>query len=109
VSSRTARATQRNPVSEKTKKKCPMTQNTERAKNLRPIEVKLILYTAPKIWRDGFMLKSLGALPEDLGSVPRTHRVAAHSSKGSNDLSQHPQSPGTHMVHRHTCRQNIHT
>jgi hypothetical protein len=60
VSSRTARATQRNPVSKKQKTKKPnkQTKQTLGAEDL------------------GLQLRILAALPAYLGSIPGTHEVA---------------------------------
>jgi hypothetical protein len=47
--------------------------------------------------------------------VPSTHMVAQNQpyvtsfARRSNTFSWPSQAPGTHMVHVHTCRQNIHT
>lgn len=68
-------------------------------------------------WRgereDGSAVKSIGILPEDLGSVPNTCMVAHSSSHSSsrrpNTFFWALQVPGTHVVYRHVCRWNTHT
>jgi hypothetical protein len=54
-------------------------------------------------------LRALAAFPEDTGSSLSTH-MAVHNPVSENlvpfsGLQEHC----THIVHRHTCRQNIHT
>jgi hypothetical protein len=63
------------------------------------------------------MLRALDVLPEDFGSIPRTHMVAHNclqSPKGSKQkafsaLLWPVRAPGMHIVHRHMWGQNIHT
>lgn len=55
--------------------------------------------------------KVLISLEEHPGLVLRTH-IAVHtchhsSSKGSNTLLEPPRIPGTHVLHIHTCKQNL--
>jgi hypothetical protein len=54
-------------------------------------------------------LRALAALPEDLDSIPNTHKVAHNyllSSSGRSDAFIRPlQAPDAHVVCRHTCRQ----
>ena len=55
-------------------------------------------------------LRALAALPEALGSIPRTHMMASQPSVTS--ISGDPTSssaPGAHTEHRQTNRQNVHT
>jgi hypothetical protein len=54
-------------------------------------------------------LRALVVLTEDPGSVPSTYMAASDlynvSSWGQDTLSQPPRATGTHLVHKHTCKQ----
>jgi hypothetical protein len=83
VSSRTARATQRNPVSNKTKQ-------TKKKRKKRKSRLRVGVMTQ--------QLRVLAALTEDSGSIPSIH-MAAHNcvTPIPGDLTP---------SHRHICRQN---
>lgn len=56
----------------------------------------------------------LGALGEDLGSIPSNYMVACNPSETPVPGNPMPSSSGLprhcmHMAHRHTCRQNTYT
>jgi hypothetical protein len=57
-------------------------------------------------------LRELTALPEDPGSIlsisMRLTTVYNFNSSRSDALLWPPQAPATHVVHRHTHKQNIH-
>ena len=58
-------------------------------------------------------LRALAALLEDLGSIPSTH-ITAYTACDSTSREPNPHfwpllASGTHVVHKYTCRQDIHT
>lgn len=54
-------------------------------------------------------LRTLAALPKDLGLNPRSHMVAITPAPGgSEDLFWRLPAAGMHVVYKHTYSQNIH-
>lgn len=51
-------------------------------------------------------LRALDNLPEDSGSILNTYMLP---SRGSDAFFLPLQTPGMHVVHRHSCRQSTHT
>ena len=63
-------------------------------------------------WKEITQVKNTATLPEALGLILSIHMVAHNcnfGSKGSDVCLWPPRAPGTHVVHRHTYRQNTHT
>lgn len=58
------------------------------------------------------LFKVPAALPEDLESVPRTHSTPQRftsicNSRVSSTLFWPPQTPGTHLIHRHAGKTQV--
>lgn len=53
-------------------------------------------------------LRALVALPMGPGSIPSTHTLYHSGPSSSNTLIGLPFAPGTHIVQRSICMQNIH-
>ena len=66
-------------------------------------------HAVPEEARRG-LVRVLTALPEDLGLIHSTHRVANNvynfSSRGSDVIFWPLRAPGMHAVYRRTCSQN---
>jgi hypothetical protein len=109
VSSRTARATQRNPVSKNQK---PKERKKERKKERREEKRREEKRREEKREKNepgevAQHQKALAALPEDPSSVPSTHIRQHSSSRGSDAVSGLYWHPYTHMhtlTHKHMLK-----
>lgn len=54
-------------------------------------------------------LRTLTAFPEDPRLISNTHMVAYNSLRESDTLIWPFRASGTHVVHRHKCKEYIHT